>query len=122
MLRAYLSVLATVFLTVYGQLVFKWRVDELGDLPEDGSGRLRYFWELALDFWVITTIVAVVLAAIAWTIAIGELDLSQAYPFIALTFVFVLFGSAIFFSEPITVWKLVGVTLIAAGLAVGSQG
>lgn len=121
-MRAYLYVLATVFLTVYGQLVFKWRVDVAGEFPDYTGGRLRYFWDLTVDFWVITVIASVVLAAAAWTLAIDELDLSHAYPFMALTFVLVLFGSAAFFSEPITTWKLIGVALIAAGVMLSAQG
>ena len=122
MLRAYLSVFASVLLTVYGQLVLKWRVDVAGDLPDGASGRLRYLWDLAIDPWVITVIVTVIAAGIAWILAIRELDLSRAYPFMALTFAFVLVGSSIFFAEPITSWKVVGVALIVAGVVLGAQG
>jgi multidrug transporter EmrE-like cation transporter len=50
-----------------------------------------------------------------------KFELSYAYPFMSLAFVLVLFLSALFFKEAITLPKLLGLTLIVAGIIVGSQ-
>jgi len=54
--------------------------------------------------------------------ALSRLPLSHAYPFMGITFGFVLVGSALFLNEPLNWHKIVGIALIISGIAVGSQG
>lgn len=51
-----------------------------------------------------------------------KLELSHAYPFMSLSFVFVLVLSGFFFHESITLPKLLGGLLIMVGIIVGVQG
>lgn len=117
----YVWVLATVLLTVYGQLVFKWQIDEAGSIPAGGGARVGYVVNLLLNPWVISVFVAALIASLTWGAALTEFDLSFAYPFMALSFVLVLLLSVAFFAEALTVAKVVGVVLIVAGIAIGSQ-
>lgn len=119
---AHLSLLGTILLTVYGQLVFKWQVDLAGPFPPGWGDRFSFILRLMLNPWVISTYVAVALAGFLWMAAIMKLDLSYAYPFVSLTFAFVLFFSGVLFNEPITWPKIAGVALIILGVAVGSKG
>ena len=114
--------LATVALTVFGQLAFKWRIDEAGSFPPDTGERLRFLGELALDPWVIAVFGSALIASITYGIALSRLELSVAYPVMSLSFVFVLVFSVMLFSESLTPAKAIGVTLICAGVAVSSWG
>lgn len=49
--------------------------------------------------------------------AISYTPLSLAYPFIGLSYVLVVFGESVLYQRPMTVTKLVGVSLIFAGVA-----
>ncbi len=84
------NVAATVVLTVYGQLVFKWRVDVAGAFPSGSGERLDYVVRLFLDPWVISVFVTALLASLTWALALTRFELSFAYPFMALSFVLVL--------------------------------
>jgi uncharacterized membrane protein len=117
----YVYVLATVVLTVYGQLVFKWRIDEAGDFPGGTSERLSYVGDLAVDPWIISVVVAVAAGSLTWGAALTKFELSFAYPFMSLSFVLVLVLGVALFSEALSAQKVVGVVLICAGLIVGSQ-
>jgi drug/metabolite transporter (DMT)-like permease len=117
----YLYVATTVLLTVYGQLVVKWQVGRAGDLPAGVSDKIGWVLKLVVNPWIISVFVAAAIAAASWFLAISHWELSRAYPFVATSFVLVLLGSAVFFSEPITVAKVAGILLIFAGLAVGAQ-
>jgi drug/metabolite transporter (DMT)-like permease len=119
---SYLFVLGTVLLTVYGQLIIKWRVLEAGALPEAFGERLRFLFWLFLDPWVVSALAAAVIAAALWMAAMTRLPLSHAYPMVSLAFVLVLIASGLFFQEPITPLKIAGTALIMLGIAVGSQG
>ena len=118
----YVYVLATVLLTVYGQLVFKWRIDEAGEFPGGSSERLRYLGDLAIDPWVISVFVAALAASVTWGAALTKFELSFAYPFMSLSFVLVLLLGVAIFSEAMSAAKVIGVALICVGLIVGSQG
>ena len=117
----YVYVFATVLLTVYGQLVFKWRIDEAGEFPAGSGDRLRYAGDLALDPWVISVFVAALAASITWGAALTKFELSFAYPFMSLSFVLVLLLGVALLNEAMAVEKVVGVVLISAGLIIGSQ-
>jgi multidrug transporter EmrE-like cation transporter len=117
----WIYVAATILLTVYGQLIVKWQVQEAGALPESFESKIAFFGRLLLNPWVISVLIAAFIAALSWMAAMTQLELSRAYPFVALSFVLVLILSGVFFSEPITVPKVLGVVLIVGGVAVGSQ-
>jgi multidrug transporter EmrE-like cation transporter len=119
---SYLYVALTVALTVYGQLVIKWHVLRAGSLPEDAVDKLAFIAKLFLNPWIISALVAAVLASAAWMAAMTKLQLSHAYPFMSATFVVVLMLSGILFHEPITIPKIIGLGLIVSGIIVGSQG
>lgn len=120
-LVGYANIVATVALTVYGQLVFKWRVDDAGELPGGGGERVAYLVRLMIDPWVISVFAAALLASVTWALALTRFELSFAYPFMALSFVLVLGFGAAFLSESVTPAKVIGVALIVLGLIVGSR-
>jgi multidrug transporter EmrE-like cation transporter len=118
----FLYILATVLLTVYGQLVVKWQVTQAGPFPGTTSERLIFLLKLLLNPWIISGVAAGFLALLCWMIAMTRFELSYAYPFMSLAFVFVLILSAIFFHEPVTIAKTLGVTLVVVGIIIGSRG
>ncbi|HUL41456.1 MAG TPA: EamA family transporter [Burkholderiales bacterium] len=119
---SYFYVALTIALTVYGQIVIKWQVLHAGAFPEAVVDKLWFLYKLLINPWVISALLAALLAAVAWMAAMTRLDLSQAYPFMSLAFVLVLILSGLFFNEPITTPKIAGIILIVLGIVVGSQG
>ena len=118
----FLYILATVLFTVYGQLVVKWQVTRAGPYPLATSERLIFLLKLLVNPWIISGVAAGFLALLCWMIAMTRFDLSFAYPFMSLAFVFVLILSAIFFHETVTIPKMIGVMLIVSGIIIGSRG
>jgi multidrug transporter EmrE-like cation transporter len=117
---AWIYVATTIILTVYGQMVVKWQVLRKGDLPRAFSGKVHYFTHLVTNPWVLSGLLGAVIAALCWMAAMSRLELSQAYPFVGLSFVMVLVLSGIFFGEQITVLKVAGVALVVVGVTLGS--
>jgi drug/metabolite transporter (DMT)-like permease len=118
---SYVYVAATVLLTVYGQLIVKWQVGDTARLA-DPSQRAAFLLALLANPWVLSALAAAFAAALCWMLAMVKLELSHAYPFVSLSFVLVLFLSALFFGELLTWQKVAGVALIVGGVALGSQG
>jgi drug/metabolite transporter (DMT)-like permease len=117
----YLYVATTIALTSYGQLIVKWQVDKAGDFPDSTSGKIDFLLKLMINPWVISVFAGAVIAALAWMAALTHFELSRVYPFVSLSFVAVLAGSALLFDEPLTAFEVGGILLVVAGLTLGSQ-
>jgi multidrug transporter EmrE-like cation transporter len=118
----YFFVFLTIALTVYGQVVLKWQVSELGSFPAGWLERLDFFRSLLQSPWVLTALAAAFLAFLAWAIALTKLDLSHAYPLTSLAFVSVVFCGWAIFGETLSAIRLLGLGLVILGVILGSQG
>lgn len=92
---AYFFVATTVLFTVYGQLVIKWQTRKAGEFPDGSAARVNYLTHFLINPWVISSLLAAVVAAFAWIAALSKLELSRAYPFVSASFVLVLIFSAV---------------------------
>ena len=117
----YLYIFGTIFFTVYGQLVLKWQVSQAGAFPEESGAKILFILRMLLNPWVISCIVGAFLAFLCWMAAMTKFELSHAYPFTSLAFVFVLVLSGLLFHEAITVPKVLGLFFIVLGIIIGSR-
>jgi len=118
----YLYIFGTIFFTVYGQLIIKWQMAQAGPLPHTLTGKVLFLLEMFFKPWILSAFLSAFVAAVFWMAAMTKFDLSHAYPFMSLSFVFVIVLSGLFFHETITFLKLLGVLLIVTGIVVGAQG
>ena len=120
-MTGYIYIFITILLSVYGQLILKWRLTFLGDLPASYREQFRYIFIALLDPYIISSFVAAFVASITWIAALTKFDLSYAYPFMSLSFIVVLIMSYLLFAEPLTLSKAVGIMLIISGLFIASR-
>jgi multidrug transporter EmrE-like cation transporter len=118
----YLYIVMTIALTVFGQIAIKMQVAQAGALPDAGGDKLLFLIRLLLNPWIICAFAAAFLASISWMGAMTKFQLSHAYPFMSLNFVIVLALSAWLFHEPMSMTRIIGVTLICVGTVVAAQG
>jgi multidrug transporter EmrE-like cation transporter len=118
----YVYIALTVLLTVYGQLVLKWLVNQAGSMPATLTGKGTFLLGIVLSPWALSAFLSAFLASLAWMAAMTRFQLSYAYPFMSLNFVLVLLLSVWFFQEPLTLPKVVGLAFIVLGITIGSQG
>ncbi|MEA5616575.1 EamA family transporter [Cronbergia sp. UHCC 0137] len=118
----HLYILLTILFTVYGQIVIKWQVNSTGNLPTEVMNKIGFILNLLLNPWIISGLASAFLASLSWMAAMSKFPLSYAYPFMSLSFVLVVFLSSVFFREPITIPKTMGMALIIAGIIIGSRG
>ena len=120
-LNGHIYILLTIFFTVYGQLIFKWRLAKIGSSPEEFLEKLKFFILLVFDPFVFSGYLAAFFASLTWMFALGKYDLNYAYPFMSLNFVVVLVVSGLLLNEPITIQRIVGICLIVFGTVVSSR-
>jgi hypothetical protein len=66
-------IFATVFFTVYSQLVMRSEVVKAGSLPSEFTGKMLFVGHLFLNPWVLSSIIATLLAGISWMLAMSRL-------------------------------------------------
>lgn len=118
----YIYIGLTVLFSAYGQLILKWRLNQLGAVPQPLKEKFIFLFWAVFDPYIFSGFVAAFLASLTWMAALTKFELSQAYPFTSMSFVVVLVASYFLLNEPITWVKLGGSILIVAGLVLMSRG
>ena len=102
----------TLSLTIYGQLILKWRCNQYVGVAEN---KVAYLICLFKDFWVWTGLFAAVLASISWMVALSKIELSKIYPFMTIAPIIVLILTALCLGETFNFTKWFGVSLVRIG-------
>jgi multidrug transporter EmrE-like cation transporter len=112
-IKGAIFLLITVSLTVSGQILMK-----MG-MPVSGNLNVKN-----ILFSPLIVIGALCYAAsfFSWLQVLNILPLSIALPSMSINFILIIFASALFLAEPITLFKLIGVSLIFGGVLFISQG
>ena len=118
----YLYIIATIFFTVYSQIIIKWQVNTyLSTLP-NFDYNLKSLVLIFLSPWIISAIFSTFFAGVAWMLAMTKFDITYAFPFMSLNYVLILFFGYFLFGEIFSYYKLIGSILIIAGIIVIFKG
>lgn len=117
-MSSYLYILGTLLFTVYGQIILKWRLNQLGALPETLLGKLKFMGSALLDVYIISGFISAFLASLFWMAAMTKFEITIAYPFMSLAPALVFFIGVFFLNETFTWGKILGLTLIIIGTIV----
>lgn len=114
----YFYVAMTLIMTVYGQIIIKWRINCIvGDNIKTGANNtVRDVLKILMDYYVLSGFFAAFIASLFWIVAMRKMNISVAYPFMSLAPVFVLIISSSILGESITPGKLYGVLFIITGI------
>jgi len=116
----YFYILGTLFFTVYGQLILKWRLSELKfTLPEGGLvEKLLSLLKLIFDPFIFSGFLSAFIASMFWMAAMTKFEITQAYPFMSLAPAIVFILGVWLLNETFTWGKVVGLVLIMIGVVV----
>jgi multidrug transporter EmrE-like cation transporter len=109
--------LVAVLLSATGELLLKHGMTQLGVFSFEVEMLVRIFTtpQILLGFALVFG------GAIFWLAVISRVDLSFAYPMLALGYVLVVFASWLFLHEPLSAVKLLGVAVICTGVIILAQ-
>jgi len=91
-------------------------------LATGAAGGLSLMLQALTQPWVVVGLALYGLGAMAWMLVLARLDVSVAYPFVALGFIIVMLLGAMVFGEPITLAKLGGTVLVGMGVWLIARG
>ena len=116
----YLYIFGTLFFTVYGQLILKWRLGKLGFvLPEGGLwDKLLALLKIIFDPFIFSGFASAFIASMFWMAAMTKFEITQAYPFMSLAPAIVFLLGVWLLNETFTWGKVVGLVLIIIGVVI----
>lgn len=117
----YFYIFTTIFFTVYGQIVLKWRINGAGSLPENLTNKIIFLFKLLFDPWIFSGFLAAFIASFFWMATMTKFDISFAYPFMSSAFILVFIFSVLLFNEPVTWQKILGLSFIVVGIIITSK-
>jgi len=118
----FFAIFVSILLAVFGQLLLKIGMLRIGRFSISISNVVQQYARILLNPFVIAGIVGFGLSMLVWLYVLSRLELSIAYPFVALNYVLILFASHFFLKEAITPLKIMGVAVIMAGVYLISRG
>ncbi len=121
----YVYLSSTILLSVYSQLMIKWRISSKfadAHLPDGLKDKILLMLRVVFDPFIFSGLVATFASGLFWMATMTKLDISYAYPFTSLGFVLVLIFSVLLFGEPLNAYKIVGVLCIMLGIFITSKG
>lgn len=116
----YFYIFGTLFFTVYGQLILKWRLSGLKFvLPEGGIvDKLLSLFKIIFDPFIFSGFVSAFVASLFWMAAMTKFEITQAYPFMSLAPAIVFLLGVWLLNETFTWGKVIGLVLIIIGVVV----
>jgi drug/metabolite transporter (DMT)-like permease len=118
-MNSYLYIYGTLFFTVYGQIILKWRLSGLKIILPDGLvDKGAYLVKLVFDPFIFSGFASAFIASMFWMAAMTKFEITHAYPFMSLAPALVFLIGVLFLGEAFTMGKLVGLLLIMIGIII----
>lgn len=115
-------ILSSILLSSTAHVLLKKGTSNAADLAVHGQPLLAHIWGTATNPWVLSGMSLHVGALVVWLWALSRVDVSFAYPFLAVGYVLVSLLAWQWLGETITPTKILGMIIIIIGIIVLSRG
>ncbi|MDO7253543.1 EamA family transporter [Helicobacter cappadocius] len=105
-------ILFSVALNAFAQIFIKKGMMSLGSLSVSMDFILRGLG----NFYLWMGMLCYAISVLSWMVVLSKVNVSIAYPFLSLGFIFSAIVAYYAFGEPLTLYKIIGIALICAGL------
>jgi drug/metabolite transporter (DMT)-like permease len=113
-------ILSAVTIGVTGQLFIKKGLNGLGSI-DFSSGLVSSYTKILCSPWVFGGGLVYCFSLFLWIYALTKVDLSFAYPFVALSYVIIVLAAWLFLGEHISPLRLAGVLVVSFGVILISR-
>ena len=108
--KSIVLIVVAVFMIALGQVFWK--------LGTNQTGAGASITKTIMNVWFVLGCIMLLGSSVVWILALQRVDLSYAFPFQSLAYVFIFFFSIFLFKEPVTVMKVIGTLLVISGVIV----
>jgi len=103
-----------VTLNAFGQLFLKSGANIIGPITSESS--FLQIMSSAVNLYIILGLISYALSISAWVVALSRVDVSIAYPMLSFGYVIVTIAAWILFNEPISLIKVIALSVIIFGI------
>jgi drug/metabolite transporter (DMT)-like permease len=112
----YFYIAGTLFFTVYGQIILKWRLSKLSfELPYGFFEKIISLIKIIFDPFIFSGFVSAFVASMFWMAAMTKFEITKAYPFMSLAPALVFLIGILFLGESFSWGKVIGLVFIIFG-------
>jgi multidrug transporter EmrE-like cation transporter len=115
-------ILGSIMMSSTAHVLLKKGAMSTAEMTVSGQSLLMNVWVVATNPWVLAGMFLHVSALAVWMWALSRVDISFAYPFLAVGYVFVSLMAWQWLGENITLTRLSGMAIIIFGIIVLSRG
>jgi multidrug transporter EmrE-like cation transporter len=110
--------LVSILLSTAAQLLMKVGMSGRATTAAPSPDPFHALVNAAISPWVIGGLTAYFASAVIWLLVLSKVDVSRAYPCVALGFALTVIAAHVLLGEPVSPAKAVGVGVIIAGVVV----
>ncbi|EGG93427.1 Permease of the drug/metabolite transporter (DMT) superfamily [gamma proteobacterium IMCC1989] len=108
-------ILLTVSVSACAQLLLKLGMKDLGAANGMLSNGFTSLFHVIFSPLVFSGLVVYGISTLSWLWVLSKVDLSIAYPFLGISFIFTLFFGIFLLDEELSTYKLIGTLMIVVG-------
>ena len=120
-ISSFLFVCISLLLTIYGQIIIKYRINLHPKVPDDMIPKIKSVLKFFLDPYILSGLFAALIASFFWMLALTNLSITRAYPIMASAPIIILIFGVFTLNESLTAGKIIGAILIFAGIILSSK-
>jgi drug/metabolite transporter (DMT)-like permease len=113
----------SIGLAVAGQLSMKAGMNKVGEIKsEDLKHPVDLIVRVVKSAWAVIGVLLYAISAVFWLVVLSRVNLSVAYPIVAVGYVVVVLYSWLVFKEPVKWFTWIGLAFIVMGVVITAQG
>jgi drug/metabolite transporter (DMT)-like permease len=110
-------IILSVLFSSTSQLLLKKGVETIS-VPENSSDIIIFLFDVITNWYLVSGILFQIIALLIWLYVLKFVEVSYAYPFISLGFIFVLLSGYLIFGETLNFNKIIGILIIGFGIVI----
>jgi multidrug transporter EmrE-like cation transporter len=115
-LSGHLYILTSLFFTGSSQILMRWQVSQAGEAPPLVNGKIFFIISLLIKPWILVAMACTFLGGVIWMLALSKFELSYAYPWTGLLYIYILLAGYFLFNDAISLNKVLGTLVIIFGV------
>ena len=121
MFNNFLLILSSVSLNAFAQLFIRKGMLKIGEISFNFEQIVKMVLAVFTNVYLLSGMFSYVLSVILWMIVLSKVNVSLAYPFLSIGYIITTVLAYLFFNEPITFQKVVGIIIICIGVFILTQ-
>ena len=116
-----LLILSSVSLNAFAQLFIRKGMLKIGEISFNFEQIVKMVLAVFTNIYLLSGMFSYVLSVILWMIVLSKVNVSLAYPLGSVGYIITTVLACLFFNEPITFQKVLGIIIICIGVFVLTQ-